>query len=175
MSAASDRLTDGQFAKSAGALLAALRHSFLHDDDLENDLDAVLGESAGPIGIAGPKHRTDGHGLIRRRRTVAEEIPDPGSAAVAELGRCLTRSDRILGQLVRIARERMGGLGAPVPALADAVARAEGVRAGWTRPMGEFMDDRAHLRRLALAASDLLDVVSDDTGPLPDFVGGGRM
>ncbi|MFE4666025.1 hypothetical protein ACFRI7_10120 [Streptomyces sp. NPDC056716] len=170
----SARLTDEQFAKSAGVLLAALRHSFLHDDDLENDLDAVLGEFAGPVGVAGPKHRTDGRGLIRHHRTMAEEIPAPGSAAVAELGRCLTRLDRILGELVCIARERMCGLGAPVPALAEAVARAEGLRAGWTRPVGEFVDDRVHLRRLALAASDLLDVVSDDdTGPLPDFDGGG--
>ncbi|MFB7500394.1 DUF6415 family natural product biosynthesis protein [Streptomyces sp. NPDC056161] len=161
------RLPEAEFAQGATALLDSLRSAFLHDEDLEDDLDAVLGAMAGPIGVAGPKHRLKKHGLVLRRWPPVEEIPEPDSAEVLELGRSMTRLDRLLGQLVEIARDRAWP---SYPDVTAAVTRAESLRG--REPVGEFVADRAHLRLLAMAASELLDHIDDSggrvvSGPLP--------
>ncbi|MFI8872262.1 DUF6415 family natural product biosynthesis protein [Streptomyces sp. NPDC055243] len=130
-----------------------LQDALLRDEDLTGDLDAVLGASAGPTGVAGAKRQLSQQHKPFRRRT-----PEPGT--VAELSRSVTRLDRMLFHLVAIAREREWN--PPYPSVAAAIARAERVRAKQKKPVGEFAADRAHLRRLAMAASDLLDLLADD-------------
>lgn len=155
------RLPDEEFACGAAQLLASLRASFLHDEDLENDLDAVLGATAGPMSVAGARRqRVRRKSLFRRRvRAAGEMLPPPDKAAVYELGCAVTRLDQTLGQLVNIAKSRLE----PPPSLGDlAVRRANDVRSAQPCPVGEFKDDLAHLRRLAMAASDLLDLLSDE-------------
>lgn len=86
--------------------------------------------------------------------------PKPSIEMVAELGQAVTRLDRLLGRLVDIAVQREWE--PPFPNVADAIARAVQVR-GQQPPMptGEFEDVRAHLRRLALAADDLLTKLTE--------------
>ncbi|WP_261951649.1 DUF6415 family natural product biosynthesis protein [Streptomyces nigrescens] len=155
MTYAPTRLPMEEFAPGARGLIGLLQDAFLRDEDLTNDLDAVLGASVGPTGVAGAKRQ-----LRRRRKMFRRGSPNPGSGTVAELGRCVTRLDRTLVRLVDIAREREWK--PPYPNVAEAIARAEGVRAKQTAPVGEFTADRAHLRRLAMAASDLLDLLADE-------------
>ncbi|MFI9391907.1 hypothetical protein ACIG53_13600 [Streptomyces bauhiniae] len=143
-------------------LIASLRLSFLRDEDLENDLDAVLGACAGPTGVAGVRHRRRrrDRGLLRRRAQAGEEFPEPGKTEVEELGRSVTRLDRMVGQLIDIAKSRMEN--PPRLDIGLAVDRTEDLRAQQSCPVGEFTADLAHLRRLAMAASDLLDLLSDE-------------
>lgn len=160
MTYAPTRLPIQEFAPGARGVITSLQNAFLRDDDLTDDLDAVLGASAGPTGVAGAKSQL---GLQRKpfRRS-----PKPGTGAVAELGRCVTRLDRMLVHLVAIARDREWK--PPYPNVARAIALAESVRANQKSPSGEFSVDRAHLRRLAMAASDLLDLLADDEGGTSD-------
>ncbi|MEW2134662.1 hypothetical protein [Streptomyces sp. NPDC005435] len=162
MSTSPARLPKEDFVKGASALITSLRASFLRDEDLEDDLDAVLGATAGPVGVAGARcQRARRKSLFHRRvRAAGEMLPPPDKAAVYELGCAVTRLDRTLGQLVNIAKSRL-----ETPPSLDidlAIRRANDVRSTQPRPVGEFKGDLAHLRRLAMAASDLLDLLSDE-------------
>ncbi|QEU93366.1 hypothetical protein [Streptomyces kanamyceticus] len=157
MTYAPNRLPMKEFASGARSFIGVLQDAFLRDEDLTNDLDAVLGASAGPTGLAGAKSQ-----LRQRRKVFSWRPPRPGSETVAEVGRRVTRLDRILVRLVGIAREREWK--PPYPDVAEAIALAEGVRAKQQRPVGELVADRDHLRRLAMAASGLLDLLADDEG-----------
>ncbi|MFD8912757.1 hypothetical protein [Streptomyces sp. NPDC059575] len=160
MSTSPARLPKEDFAKDASALIASLRASFLRDEDLEDDLDAVLGANAGPMGVAGARcQRARRRSLFRRRVRAAGEMPPPDNAVVHELGCSVTRLDRMLGQLVEIAKSRLGT--PPRVDIGLVVMRADGLRSAQPYPVGEFTADLAHLRRLAMAASDLLDLLSD--------------
>lgn len=147
------RLSMKAFVPGARSAIRVLQDAFLRDEDLTADLDAVLGACAGPTGVAGAKRQ-----LSRQRKLFPRRTSEPGT--VAELGRSVTRLDRMLARLVAIAREREWT--PPYPSVAGAIARAERVRARQKRPVGEFAADRAHLRRLAMAASDILDLLADD-------------
>ncbi|MYQ48774.1 hypothetical protein GTW40_27710 [Streptomyces sp. SID4985] len=162
MNSAPVQSSDEEFARGAGQLLASLRASFLHDEDLENDLDAILGATAGPMGVAGAGcQRARRKSLFRRHVRAAGEMPTPpDNAAVHELGCAVTRLDRTLGQLVGIAKSRLGT--PPSLDVGLVILRANDVRSAQLCPVGEFKDDLAHLRRLAMAASDLLDLLSDE-------------
>lgn len=161
MTYASTRLPMEEFGPGARSAIRMLQDSFLRDEDLTADLDAVLGVSAGPTGVAGAKRR-----LSRQRKLFRRRTPAPGT--VAELGRSVTRLDRMLVRLVSIAREREWV--APYPSVEAAIARAERVRGRQKKPVGEIAADRAHLRRLAMAASDLLDLLADDDVEASDDV-----
>ncbi|MGZ0198906.1 hypothetical protein ACNFR7_01570 [Streptomyces sp. RM1] len=137
-----------QFTTGTRKILFALGNAFLRDEDLANDLEAILGESVGPMGVAGARRQ-------RKRRT-----PKPTSGQHAELGRALTRLTRILGRLVRIAEDREWE--PPYPDLAGSLARARTVLAEAPLITGNFDVDRGRLRRLAIAAEDLLSLLSDE-------------
>ncbi|MFJ5734719.1 DUF6415 family natural product biosynthesis protein [Streptomyces microflavus] len=145
------------FAPGVRGLIRVLQGELLRDEDLTADLDAVLGASAGPTGVAGAKRQQSRQRTLFRARP-RPCTPEPGT--LAELGRSVTRLDRMLSRLVDIARDREWK--PPYPSVATAIARAERVRALQKMPVGEFAADRAHLRRLAMAASDLLDLLADD-------------
>lgn len=155
MSSAPARHPAGAFSASARKFIRSLHDSFLRDEGLVDDLDAVLGASAGPMGLAGAKHRTK-----PRRRLFRSTTSTPSSSTAAMLGCAVTRLDRMLGRLVTIAQEREWE--PPFPNVAEPVARASALRSHYPWPTGEFAADQAHLRLLAMAAVDLLDVLSDD-------------
>ncbi len=153
MSAVATRLPKMEFASRARKTISSLSDAFLRDEDLANDLDAVLGAPAGPVGLAGARR----HG---RRGLFRCGFAKPSSEAVAELGRAVTRLDRMLERLVGIAELREWE--PPYPNVAEAIAQAKRVRAQQLRLVGEFETDRAHLRRLAMAAEELLARLTDD-------------
>ncbi|MER5973661.1 hypothetical protein ABT112_28730 [Streptomyces sp. NPDC002055] len=147
------------------SVLARLHDGFLAEY-LDDDLDAILGAAAGPVGIAGSRRRRASRrrslrhrvGLARRR----DEVPREAEPQVFDRAEHL---HRMLGQLVTIARQRAGR--APGPELDEAIRRADHLRA---RPVTEETVDQACLRRLALAASELMDLLAievDDS--LPTF------
>lgn len=148
------RLSPAEFAAGARRTIDSLDARFLYDEDLADDLDAVLGEPTGPVGLVGPWLRQWRHGLLRRG------LFKPSGAMVAEVGRALTRLDRMLDRLVIIAKKREWM--PPYPNLEGAIARAVTVRAQQPRPVGDFTRDRAHLRRLAMAATDLLGLLTEN-------------
>lgn len=152
MTYALTRLPMEKLTPIARSAIRMLQDALLRDEDLTADLDAVLGASAGPTGVAGAKRQ-----LRRQHKPFRRRTPELGTA---ELGRSVTRLDRMLFRLVAIAREREWN--PPYPSVAAAITRAECVRAKQKEPVGEFAADRAHLRRLAMAASDLLDLLADD-------------
>ncbi|MGQ4490863.1 hypothetical protein ACN6LM_001751 [Streptomyces sp. SAS_281] len=158
MTYASTRLPMAQFAPGARSIIRVLQDALLRDDDLMADLDAVLGATAGPTGVAGAKRQP-------KRRREQGRLGNP-LREMAELGRSVTRLDRILSRLVDIAREREWQ--PPYPNVAEAIAYAESVRAVHESPVGEFPADRAQLRRLAMAASDLVDLLADDDVEVSD-------
>lgn len=152
VNSAPPRPSTEEFTAGARNIIRSLRDAFLRDEDLADDLDAVLGAPAGPEGVAGMKHQQR-----RRRRLISRPSSSPSKGAVARLGRSLTRLDRELGHLVDIAHEREWE--PPYPNVAEAIARAKVVRAQQLGPVNEFGSDRAHLRRLAMAADDLLSLL----------------
>ncbi|MEU8560567.1 hypothetical protein AB0C45_03665 [Streptomyces cyaneofuscatus] len=79
---------------------------------------------------------------------------------MAELGQAVTRLDRILVRLVDIAELREWQ--PPFPDLAAAITQAKQVRGRQKAPVGDFGADRAHLRRMALAAAEILARLTDD-------------
>ncbi|WP_435970216.1 hypothetical protein [Streptomyces sp. Qhu_M48] len=115
---------------------------------MANDLDEVLGAPSGPMNMPAARW---GRGLLRlwRRRS-----PKPSVDDVAEMGRAVTRLDRMLDRLISIAKKREWM--PPYPDVAGAVARAEAARKQHRTPVGDYITDRAHLRHLAMAAADLL-------------------
>ncbi|WP_399094026.1 hypothetical protein ACGH2B_24830 [Streptomyces sp. BBFR2] len=135
--------------------------SRLHDDYLaeyDDDLNAVLG--AGPEGIAGSR-RTPG--LMRRQPdTPTAQGPDAGSERVLRA----QRLDRLLGQAVNMARA--AARRCPSSEFAGAIDRADKLRTG---PTAAASADEAHIRRMAMAAQDLLDRLDpgDAAAPLPTF------
>ncbi|WP_442737938.1 hypothetical protein ACQUSN_07465 [Streptomyces pseudogriseolus] len=141
-------LAGAQFRSGTRKIIFALENAFLVDEDLANDLEAILGESVGPMGVAGARR-------LRKRGT-----PKPTAEQLAELGRALTRLTRILGRLVSIAEDREWE--PPYPNLADSLARARTVLAEDPLITGNFEIDRGRLRRLAIAAEDLLSLLSDE-------------
>ncbi|MYV68257.1 hypothetical protein GT043_20440 [Streptomyces sp. SID2131] len=156
MSAASTRtrLSPAEFATGARRAIDVLDTRFLCNEDLADDLDAVLGEPTGPVGLVGPWLRPWRYGLLRRG------LFKPSENMVAEVGRALTRLDRMLDRLVVIAKKREWM--PPYPNLEGAIARAVAVRAQQPQPAGDFARDRAHLRRLAMAAADLRGLLTED-------------
>lgn len=161
MNVAPTRLPMAVFVSGARKFMAVLSDSFLRDEDLENDLDAVLGAPAGPVGVAGTKRRQR-----RRDGFLRCGLSKPSSGTVAELGRAVTRLDRVLDRLVTIAQVREWE--PPYPNVAKVIARAVDVRAQQPCLVGEFDADRAHLRRLAMAADDLLGLLADDDVEVSD-------
>ncbi|MFE0772260.1 hypothetical protein [Streptomyces sp. NPDC058861] len=142
------RISAPEFALRARSLLSSLRSSFVVDEDLANDLDAVLGSSGAPEGLAGAKrYRGRAKGFLGRRTK-------PSSHRVAEVGRDITRLERMLGQLVTTAQ--VWEWEPPYPNVADAIAQAEAVRGQQAGPTGKFGADLAHLRRLARVTDELL-------------------
>ncbi|WP_432114713.1 hypothetical protein [Streptomyces sp. S1] len=118
------------------------------DEDLANDVDAVLGSSGAPEGLAGAKrYRGRAKGFLSRRTK-------PGMDRVAKLGRDITHLERMLGHLVKTAQVREWE--APYPNVADAIAQAEAVQGQQVGPTGKFGADLAHLRRLARVTDELL-------------------
>ncbi|WP_367125655.1 hypothetical protein [Streptomyces phytohabitans] len=113
-------------------LLVRLHEAFLHDDDLYDDLDAILCD--------GP---TTWHPRHRRGRE-----PHTGPA----LDHRIHHLARMLDQLVNIAGHRR-----PTPALHTATHRARHLNC--QPSTGEFTADRGQLRRMALAALDLLELL----------------
>ncbi|MEV7279740.1 hypothetical protein [Streptomyces sp. NPDC093111] len=148
------RLSPAEFAARARRAIDVLDTRFLCDEDLADDLDAVLGEPTGPVGLIGPWLRQWRPRLLRRGPF------KPSEAMVAEVGRALTRLDRMLDRLVVIAKKREWV--PPYPNLAAVIARAVAVRAQQPRPVGDFARDRAHLRRLAMSAADLLGLLTEN-------------
>ncbi|MGW7069462.1 hypothetical protein ACWGII_34065 [Streptomyces sp. NPDC054855] len=159
MTYAPTRLPMERLTPDARIAIRMLQDALLRDEELTADLDAVLGASAGPTGVAGAKRQ-----LSRQAKPFRPHSPE--LETVAELGRSVTRLDRMLFHLVAIAREREWN--PPYPSVAAAIARAECVRAKHKRPVGDFATDQTHLRRLAMAASDLLDLLADDDGEASD-------
>ncbi|MCN9240721.1 hypothetical protein NGF19_07905 [Streptomyces sp. RY43-2] len=152
MKAAQTRLTKVEFGAAWNAI-NTLSNAFLHDEELANDLDAILGDPAGPVGLAGtPSHRR--RGLFRFGSSKRSQ------RAVAELGGAVLRLDQILERLVNVAQDREWK--PPYPNVADAIARAKRVRAQRPLIVGEFKADRGQLRRLAMAADDLLGRLTGD-------------
>ncbi|MFD9815863.1 DUF6415 family natural product biosynthesis protein [Streptomyces sp. NPDC059080] len=145
-------------------LLGRLHDAYLGEYD--DDLDAVLGAAAGPEGIAGarpPQRRRLLPGL-RRRPLGSPPSQAPSLDVVAISGRA-RRLDRLLAQLINIARARAGGR--PGPGFSTAIDRADRLRTGTAAAVST---DEAHVRRMAMAAQDLLDHLEpDDAAPLPTF------
>ncbi|MGW1295871.1 DUF6415 family natural product biosynthesis protein [Streptomyces sp. NPDC002533] len=154
MSALVVRLPRAQFAAGARKAIASLSDAFLRDEDLANDLDEILGAPAGPVGLAGSRSRRRRRGPLRRgtARASGEER--------TELCRAVTRLDRMLERLVTIAEFREWE--PPYPKVETAITRAKAVRGQEPQPAGEFDANRAHLRRMAMAAADLLAPLIDD-------------
>ncbi|WP_145497504.1 hypothetical protein [Streptomyces sp. CFMR 7] len=146
-------LPPAEFAARARRAIASLSDSFLHDEDLADDLDAILGAPAGPVGLAGARRR-------RQRGWLRCAFSKASSEELAELGRAVTRLDRMLGRLVSIAERREWQ--PPYPDVAASIAQAKAVRSQQPYPVGKFKRDRAHLRQLAMAAEDLLTDLTDD-------------
>ncbi|OKI43950.1 hypothetical protein A6A29_35730 [Streptomyces sp. TSRI0281] len=111
-------LSTEKFVVGATNLIASLGNAFLHDDDPEADLYAVLGASAGPTGLAGARRpQKEGRGFSHRSvHRLAEKLPKPGSAAVTELGRCVTRAPGTLD-------ERRAAIGLPSAAALETLSR----------------------------------------------------
>lgn len=152
------RLSTEQFSAGAQNFIRSLRDAFIRDEDLIDDLDAVLGETAGPTGLAGARRQ-------RRPRGRRANSPMPTVETPPDLCRAITRLDRMLAQLVAIAQDREWEF--PYPTVAAPIARANGLRAQRPQLTGELVADRTHLRRLALVALELLDALSDDTEEVP--------
>ncbi|MEU7017242.1 hypothetical protein [Streptomyces sp. NPDC046385] len=140
-------LAPATFATGARDIINSLETRFLHDEDLANDLDEVLGAPSGPVNM--PAVRRRGPLVFRRLRS-----PEPTRGEVAELGRAVTRLERMLDRLITIAKRREWM--PPYPNVAEAIVRAEAAREQHRTPVGDYTTDRAHLRHLAMAAADLL-------------------
>ncbi|MFD9816590.1 DUF6415 family natural product biosynthesis protein [Streptomyces sp. NPDC059080] len=138
-------------------VLAGVHDSYLAEFD--DDLDAVLGAPAGPEGIAGC-YRTPT--LKRRRSAPSVQGPGLGSEQVLRA----QRLDRLLGQLVNMARAAYGRCSSPE--FATALDRADRLRAG---PAAAADADVVQVRRMAMAAQELIDRLDpgDTAGPLPTF------
>ncbi|MEU4028074.1 hypothetical protein [Streptomyces anulatus] len=160
MNVAPTTLPVEQFAPAARRVLTLLNDAFLRDGDLTNDLDAVLGAPAGPVGVAGAKRRQ------KREQGFLSRFSKPSRRTGVELGRELMRLDRMLGRIVEIAQVREWE--PPYPNVEEAIQQAQNVRIEQRHPKGEFMADRAHLRRLAMAADDLLVLLLDDDAEASD-------
>ncbi|MFC8009826.1 hypothetical protein [Streptomyces cinereoruber] len=146
------------FAAGARDAITSLETHFLHDEDLANDLDAVLGAPSGPVNLTARRRGRRLLGFMRRR------LPEPTFREVAEVGRAVTRLDRTVARLISIAKKREWM--PPYPNVAGVVALAEAVRERHGVPAGDFITDRAHLRHLAMAAADLLAALDvTDTAP----------
>ncbi|MGW2305456.1 DUF6415 family natural product biosynthesis protein [Streptomyces sp. NPDC001809] len=139
-------LAPARFASGARGIVNSLETSFLQDEDLANDLDDVLGAPSGPVNM--PAMRRRAPFVFRRLRS-----PEPTRDEVAELGRAVTRLERMLHQLTSIAKEREWM--PPYPDVMDVIVRAETVLRQQTRS-GDFSTGRAYLRHLAMVAADLL-------------------
>ncbi|MFJ8301120.1 hypothetical protein ACIQ9R_35195 [Streptomyces sp. NPDC094447] len=153
-------LAPAAFAAGARDVVTSLETHFLHDEDLANDLDAVLGAPSGPVNLT---HRRRGRrlpGFMRRRS------PEPTCREVAEVGRAVTRLDRMVARLISIAKRREWI--PPYPNVVGVVVFAEAVREQHGIPVGDFITDRAHLRHLAMAAADLLAVLDLTDAAPPD-------
>lgn len=150
----SSRLPAEEFVRRAQGLLVSLRDSFLRDEDLANDVDAVLGASGAPEGLAGAKRY---HG---RSKGFLGHRTKPSADQVAELGRDITRLERMLDRLVEVAQEREWM--PPYPNVADAIAQAEAVRGQQDGPTGKFGADLGHLRRLARVTNELRGRLAGD-------------
>ncbi|MFF9478073.1 DUF6415 family natural product biosynthesis protein [Streptomyces sp. NPDC014733] len=134
----------------------------LHDAYLaeyDEDLNRVLGAPAGPEGVAGSRRAP---GLMRRRlESPARDLVNP-----AELPHLAERLDRLLGQLVNMARAAAGRCSSPE--FGAALNHADRLRTG---PAAAASADAVQVRRMAMAAQDLLDQLEPDvaTEPLPTF------
>lgn len=136
------------------SVLGRLHDAFLHDEDLDDDLDAIL--SDGPAGLSRRPRRP---GLWERLRSSNRQRADSDPA----LGRRIEHLRRTLDQLVNIAGHRDS-----TPELDEATSRAWDL--GGQMPVGDFTGNQAYLRRMALAALELLDLLSnDETDALPTF------
>ncbi|MEU3973407.1 hypothetical protein [Streptomyces bacillaris] len=148
-------LSANEFSVGARKFIRSLHDAFLRDEDLVEDLNAVLGEDAGPIGLAGAKSQQ------RPPRRLFRRPPStPSSRTGADLSRAVTRLDRMLGHLVNIAQEREWEY--PYPNVAESIDRAQALRSQRPQLTGEFATDQVRLRRMAMVALDLLDALSDD-------------
>ncbi|MFE2289853.1 hypothetical protein [Streptomyces sp. NPDC059452] len=153
MSAVAVRLPKAQFAAGARKAIASLSDAFLRDEDLANDLDQILGAPAGPVGLAGRRSR-------RRCGLLRSATSRPSDEEAAELSRAVTRLDRMLERLVAIAEFREWE--PPYPSVQAAIVQAKAVRGQQPQVVGGFETDRAHLRLMAMAASDILARLIDD-------------
>ncbi|NEC21826.1 hypothetical protein [Streptomyces parvus] len=144
-----------EFSVGARRFISSLRDSFLHDEDLDNDLNAALGADEGPMGVAGSKRQRE-----PRRGLFRCTAPTRDRGTVPALGRSVTRLDRMLGHLVSIAEEREWE--PPYPNVADLINRGRALRLQTPCTPREFTASQAHLRLMAMVALDLLDELSDD-------------
>lgn len=164
-SASTTPMATQEFPTGARNVIRSLRDAYLRDESLADDLDVVLGACAGPEGLAGARRQQR-----KRRWPFPGDSTTPSTETVARLGRAVTRVERMLRHLVAIAKEREWE--PPYPDVAGAIARANSLRAQQPWLPGDFVVDLAHLRRLALVALDLLDMLSDDESEGIETTGG---
>lgn len=141
------------------SVLDRLHDAFLHDEDLDDDLDAIL--SAGPTGLNRRPRQPGWWERLRgstRHRGEAEPALDPALAGRIE------RMSRMLGQLLSIAGRR-----GSTPELEAAMSRARAL--GRVAPARGSAGEHAHLRRMALAALELLDLLSTDEADAAQTLG----
>ncbi|NUK14046.1 DUF6415 family natural product biosynthesis protein [Streptomyces lunaelactis] len=142
-----------------------LHDAFLNDEDLDDDLDVILGAAAGPTGLSGTtRQKPPLRGVLNRLVSIvrgrADELP---SDEVPDALRRAERLSRMLDRLVNIACWRTSGC--PDAEMTAVINRAYSLR-GRQRAEG-FVADRAHLRLLALTTLDLLEMLTaeDDEPP----------
>lgn len=136
------------------SVLVRLHDGFLAEH-LDDDLDAILGAPAGPAGVAGSRHQASRRRSLRQLVSRARRRDEAPSEEELQTVERFEHLHRILGQLANIARQRAGRM--PGPELGEAIMRADRLRA---RPVPEDAVDRVHLRRLALAAAEMMDLLA---------------
>ena len=141
-------------------VLARLHESFLDDEDLYEDLDAILGAPAGPMNLArragSRPTRSLWHRLRFDRRAGESVEPAPDRRHVEHMHRMLAQLAQIASYHVRV---DSSGEMAEAIARADCLTRA--IDAG-TADTGTL----SYLRRIALAAQELIEVLSTDEAPM---------
>ena len=142
-------------------VLARLHSSFLDDEELYEDLDAVLGAPAGPTNLARRARPSPRLSLWRRlrsgRRLVEPVEPAPSRHQVDHMKRILDQLVQIAAYRVRVDSNRE---------LADAISHADCLMRAMKADTEEAFT-LVYLRRTALAAMELLSADETPTLSMP--------